>query len=226
MTLNTVAKHYASLTPEERFRLILAAGARGDDAEQERLSSAGRRIALSVNDHTPFALSFNELDHLVYADLLAAAADYLEAIGLTTDTGPPDDGEDTPEDGDRYEDEGDLKGDDGWDETRDWNFDLALALGFILKVKCDGWKLFCERLNVPPFVMWTFLPGYDRLERALKLAGEAAFVPEGMLRFLNSRRSKRKPELPQLTTVPITADAIAAGHDRLFRERARWWGGE
>jgi hypothetical protein len=45
MNAKTLAKHYASLTAEERFRLIGAAGARGEKAEQDRLAAAaGRRI--------------------------------------------------------------------------------------------------------------------------------------------------------------------------------------
>lgn len=34
MNANAVAKHYAILTAEERFRLILAASGRGDAAER------------------------------------------------------------------------------------------------------------------------------------------------------------------------------------------------
>jgi hypothetical protein len=226
MNLNAIIKHYPSLTPEERFSLIIAAGARGDHAEQERLSSAGRRLSLSVRDHAPFALAFNELDYLVYAELLAAAADYLECMGMAAGACLPGDGVATPGEDDRFEDEGEPKGDAGWEMTRNPNLDLALALGFTLKVKCDGWKLFCERLNVPPFPRWALLPGYDRLERALSLTDVAAFGPEGMLRFLNSLRNKCEPELPPLSEVPFTAEAIATGHGRLFRERARWWGGE
>ena len=41
MNASTVTKHYGLLTPEERFRLILAAGGRGDEAEQDRLVSTG-----------------------------------------------------------------------------------------------------------------------------------------------------------------------------------------
>jgi hypothetical protein len=104
--------------------------------------------------------------------------------------------------------------------------DLARALAFTLKVKGDGWRLFCERMNVPPFGMWTSRPGYDRLERALNLAEEDAFVPEEMLRYLNGLRRKRKSELSQLTAVPFTAEATAAGYERLFREIAAWLGGE
>ena len=37
MKANALARHYGNLTAEERFRLILAAGARGDKAEEDRL---------------------------------------------------------------------------------------------------------------------------------------------------------------------------------------------
>ena len=42
MTANTAAKLYSNLTPEERFRLILAAGGRNDDAERDRLVRASQ----------------------------------------------------------------------------------------------------------------------------------------------------------------------------------------
>jgi hypothetical protein len=44
----TLARHYANLTPEERFRLILAAGSRGDEAERDRLVSTGQRITAAA----------------------------------------------------------------------------------------------------------------------------------------------------------------------------------
>jgi hypothetical protein len=58
---NPVAKLYDRLTSEERFRLISAAGARGDEAEQNRLIAAGERIHLSGQDHAPYADAFIEL---------------------------------------------------------------------------------------------------------------------------------------------------------------------
>jgi hypothetical protein len=43
-------------------------------------------------------------------------------------------------------------------------------------------------LHLPPFLLRQELPGFDRLQRALALAKEAAFVPEGMLCWLNAIR--------------------------------------
>jgi hypothetical protein len=99
---------------------------------------------------------------------------------------------------------------------------VALASGFLLKAKADGWKLFCARLSVPPFAAWAGLPGLARLERALGLAEQAAFVPEGMVRWLND---VRPAGAPAVTAAPWTAEA-AAGIDRLFQERVAWWGGQ
>jgi hypothetical protein len=98
-----------------------------------------------------------------------------------------------------------------------------LASGFLLKAKADGWKLFCERLGVPPLAAWAGLPGLARLERALALAERTAFVPEGMVRWLNAVRPAGEPAV---TALPWAAETTAAGIDRLFRERVAWWGGE
>jgi hypothetical protein len=99
---------------------------------------------------------------------------------------------------------------------------LALGHGYVLKTKTDGWKLFCERMNVPPFAAWKHLPGYERLQRALKLAEEVAFVPEGFLRYLDAIRSAGEPEL---TEVPLTVERVAAAAEDMFRQRVTWWGG-
>jgi hypothetical protein len=80
-----LARHYANLTPEERFRLILAAGARGDEAERSRLVSTGQRITLSIQDHAPYAHAFEELSFLLFIELLEEAARYLEAFARADD---------------------------------------------------------------------------------------------------------------------------------------------
>ena len=53
MNTKALAKHYSQLTPEELFRLIMAANARGDKAELDRLANAGQRITLSMSAHSP-----------------------------------------------------------------------------------------------------------------------------------------------------------------------------
>jgi hypothetical protein len=223
MRANAVAGHYALLTPEERFRLIVAAGARVDTAEQDRLAAAGRRLTLGVSDHFPFALAFNELALALFADLLAAAADYLEALHLADSLSPFADDEPSP----GAESRGDESAgaEDGADRVTTWgqSLDLALALGYTLKAKGDGWKLFCERMGVPPFAAWDGWPGCDRLHRALALAEDLAFSPEGMVRWLQRLRPESGPEV---TPLRLTPEAWAAGLEKLFRGCVQRCGGE
>jgi hypothetical protein len=79
MSHNPLAKDYNSLTPEERFRLILAARDRGDQTEAEQLERVGRRDPFSVPDHAPYMQTFIHLKLLTFIQLLEYAARYLDA---------------------------------------------------------------------------------------------------------------------------------------------------
>jgi hypothetical protein len=227
-TASAVTRQYGLLTPEERFRLILAAGARGDADEQGRLRRAGGRLTLGLPDHAPYAHAFDELSWLVFIELLDSAAAYLEAF-LQADSAELCNTDEVGEDQGGDEGEGAEAGAAGAGpggagrSAVDRWLGIALASGLLLKSKADGWKLFCGRLSVPPFAAWAGLPGLARVERALALAQEAAFVPEGLVRWLNGVRPAGAPEV---TAVPWTAEEAAAGLDRLFRERVAWWGGQ
>jgi hypothetical protein len=226
MNANAVAKHYGSLSPEERFRLILAASARGDEAERERLVNAGGRITLSMRDHSPYAHSFSELNLLVFVELLEQAAGYFEAFfradeaadifgGEAGEEGEGDDTEDGPDAEGTMGGKGDLT-------PAQRALDLALALGFMLRTKAEGWKLWCERLKLPPFLFWEELPGFDRLQRALALAEKAAFVSEGFLQWLNRVRPEGSPVL---SAVPLSVEGVADAIEHMFQNRVEWWGG-
>lgn len=216
MNANPVAKHYPHLTPDQRFRLLVAAGARGDEAERTRLLSAGRRITISVQDHAPHAHAFHELSLLTFIELLEAAADYLDAYSWADDAGVAgeDDPQDEPEEGADAEAEG--------EDRAVADSLLTLAKGYVLKTKADGWKLFCHRMGIPPFASWEALPGFDRLQRALALTEKAALTPEGVLRWLNDARPT---EAPEQTGIPLTAEGQADAAAAMFRTRVTWWGG-
>ncbi len=81
-----LAKNYKCLTPEERFRLILAASGRGDEAERDRLKNAGGRITLSLQDHAPYAQAFGDLALLIFIELLEEAASYQEGFLMAPTT--------------------------------------------------------------------------------------------------------------------------------------------
>jgi hypothetical protein len=234
MNANALAKNYGILTPEERFRLILAAAGRGDEAEQDRLANAGGRVTRIMQDHAPHAIAFNDLGLHTFIELLEEAARYREALVLAGGPGGGD-GEDEDcgtaegEEGGGAEEGPGAKADAEPAEDDDGGrpawvraLDLALAAGFVLRVKAEGWKLFCKRLNVPPFVLWECFPGFDRLQRSLALAEKAAFVPEGFLRWLNRIRPAGEPARAE---VPFTPRGIADATEEAFRDRVKWWGG-
>jgi hypothetical protein len=233
MNANALAKHYDRLEPEERFRLILAAGARGDEAEQDRLYLAAPRITLSFSHHAPWAHAFDQLATLVYVELLEEVARHQDAFERWSDAA------------ENIDDEDDASPEDEEDEPADpasvaaaaeekrkgpfWERMLQLyyAEGFVLKTKIAGWRLFCERLTIPPFALWKLLPGFDRLQSAIDLLeGDGpppAFEPEGMVRWLNGIRSEGAPEatLGALLSPGRSADDLEIA----FRRHVEWWGG-
>lgn len=245
MNAKTVANHYPSLTPEERFRLIVAAGARGDQTEMDRLVRAGRRLTLRMSDHSPWALAFIELAQMVFLEMLEETAKYHDALerwrdadklcgsDRETDTGHGDEDDVEDEDLEAVDEStcDDIGTADQDDEESLPNrmFDFYLAQGFILKTKVDGWKMFCERLSLPPFGVWQLLPGFQRFRLAVQRledqGGRYALVfrAEGMLRWLRKIRPKGAP-VPSAENL-ISANRIADELDQEFRERVAWWGG-
>jgi hypothetical protein len=71
-------------------------------------------------------------------------------------------------------------------------------------------------MNVPPFLLWKGLPGFDRLQRAPALAEKAAFAPDRLLRWLNRIRPAGEPER---TEIPLTAAAVADSTEEVFRKQ-------
>jgi hypothetical protein len=227
MNANAVARHYGSLTPEERFRLILAASGRGDEVERDRLGKAAQRITLSMPEHAPYAHAFDELALLVFLELLEEAARYRDANDRAEDAfdlfGDEDnqaegDGEGADAEAEAMPADRDRSSPPAWQRP----LELAYAAGYVLRARADAWQRFCARLTVPPFKLWEGLPGFERLQRALDLAEEAAFAPEGFLRWLNGVRPAGEPEL---TAVPLTVEGLAEALAELFAQRVEWWGG-
>jgi hypothetical protein len=229
----TLTRHYSELTAEERFRLILAAGAHGDGAEQERLAAVGGRLTLTMRDHAPFGHAYYEPALLTYIDLSESAAKYREALHRADDAEILNDDESEDDLGDAEAEAAEAEADGtAADETAEAEaqtlaeqfFNFALAEGFMLKVKGDGWKLWCERMGIPPFAAWEGLPGLDRLQWALRLADQSAFTAVGVLRWLNEIAPAGQPVLRELPKA-LTGEAHAAATEKMFRERVKRWGG-
>jgi len=237
MTINALARHYDRLGAEERFRLILAAGARGDEAEQGRLCQTAPLITLRFSHHAPWAFAFHQLATLVYVEILEEVARHHDAFERWCDAADDQEREDDADEGDTGKSEEDAPADPAsvaaaaevkrkgpfWERM----LQLYYAQGFMLKTKITGWKLFCERLTLPPFELWKLLPGFDRLQSAIDLlegnGPPPAFEPEGMVRWLNSIRSEGKPEatLDALLSPGRSANDLEIA----FRRHVEWWGG-
>jgi hypothetical protein len=231
MNTNGIAKHYDKLTPEESFRLILAAGIRGDEAEADRVVQAEKRITLSFPAHAPYAHAFHELLFWNYIELLEDAALYLESNELfrtqlreSIDSAPTRKRtkKTTPRPKART-------GENDAAEYPAWHHSgrLARGVGFLFKVKVHGWKLFCMRLNVLPVALWEQMefPGVDRLKRAVALAhaGTVFSSAAEMTLWVNEVRPAGDPERTEADI--LTPEWFAAHLDAAFRERVRWWGG-
>jgi len=139
MKTNALVRHYDRLGAEERFRLIAAAGARGDEAEQDLLYRAAPRITLSCSHHTPWAEAFDRLAMWVYMELQEEVARHQDAFERWSDasedyTGAGDadpENDDEDEDGSEGEDASDaVAAPDNPQERPAWERMLALLSHF------------------------------------------------------------------------------------------------
>lgn len=207
MTVTGLAKQYDVLTAEERFRLILSASGRGDDADRDRLVRSAPTITSTMPHHSPFAQAFEDVASFTFMELVDDAARFLDMLnrsGAATDLFGDDgksDGKASP--GYRY-------------------FLIARAAAHVLGVKVDGWQQFCDGLGVPGLLVWGVYPGFERLQETLARAAAVAFSAEEMLAW---RNDKRPAGIPAQTAVSLTAEAFAADLETVFRQRVGWWGG-
>jgi hypothetical protein len=191
MNTGALAREYDKLTPGERFPLIVSANARGDEAEADRLANSAGWKSFRQRDFLPHSEAFRDLAIGVFVELLDLVAELAERSADATDAIADTRGHKSKRQG------AGTKGRDGKSPAWEHYMHLEYAFGFLLKTKADGWKLFCERRHLPPFSLWEFLPGWERLQRYLKrVEGTAewpgmAFQREGMLRFMNSVRLKK-----------------------------------
>lgn len=221
---------YSAFTPEERFRLIYAAGSRDDSTEQSRLRQSGGTVTRSFAAHVPSAHAFLELsqtyflflleESLLYRDLMLLKDDPQVKISLT----PPPKKEPQPP---SLPGEEPVNAEVDLDRIeRELNNEMEplnrlLALGYRLHAQARGWELFCRRRAIPPFTLWETMPGYSRLQLGLKLAENVAFKESGYRRWLNE---KRPAGAPKLKVAPLTAKRVAREIQTLYQRFLEWWG--
>jgi hypothetical protein len=210
MSTKSLARQYDKLTPRERFPLIVAAAARGDDVERERLIASAPRATYSLPDYWGVAHCFDFLSDVHFTKLLELAADYLEDFACWFGGGK--------------------KAAEAAQDRSDFRY-----WGYVFKAYLDGWRLFCAELGLDPEHCWKPLPGFETVKRAEGLAEGrpdegipgAAFVEVGAARYL-VRAALGDPEADvddeTAKQVPVpTAEAIAASLRLVWEEQLKRW---
>ncbi|MBN9518503.1 hypothetical protein J0H58_08290 [bacterium] len=147
MTADRLARHYPALQPDERLALMLAAAARGDDLDHERLVAAAPRVTFTTLHTFPRALAFREVLDRFRAERLALAARYFHARSLAADAAG---------------------------RVRERFDGVARVYGYLLLAYRDGWARFCDEHLLPTGGLDEHLVGGDVLVAAEGEAEEEA----------------------------------------------------
>ena len=207
MNLNHLAKLYDTLTPKERLPLIIAAGARGDSAEQHRLGTSAPTQSVMFPNYYPLAEALEKAVFYHMLTLLDLAAHFWQWWGLSMCRVLKDSGAAAEHKPRRRRAAADL--------VKDWrtaSLPRYYAARFVAHV--DGWKQFCTELKIDPEVQLQLLIGWDMVQRTEKEAREQGFDAEEAARFV------------RLETVPVEGnDSVERGPTPVetAAELARAW---
>src|SRR5690348_10803104 len=91
MNSDHLARHYEALTPWERLPLIVAASARGDAVEEDRLARSAPRHAFRLPDFWGLAEGLDDLMKLYLLQQLDLAAFYWRFTAYLADRDLPGD---------------------------------------------------------------------------------------------------------------------------------------
>jgi hypothetical protein len=196
MNTNGLAKLYDRLTPRERLPLILAASARGDDVEAERLARSAPRRDVRLPDYHGLGegMLFACLFHLLA--LLDTALLHWQAAGLQSQASA-------------------FLGEDG-EACAERLGEAARIYAYLFTVKMDGWRRFCSEFNVDPDFLMQDLPGYETVQRGEEAARRVAFTPDEATAWMR----RGGDDAAQV----VTAEAVSASLWAFLEQRAEWWG--
>jgi hypothetical protein len=195
MKTDCLARLYDRLTPRERLALIVAATARGDEADRARLVASAPTHLFRVPDYYGLAEGLRSLALLHVAHMLDLAARYRHASGLVAQ-------------------EGDCKGRAGQAE-RARRLDAERMLAYLLVVNAEGWTRFCSEMQLDGDLLLKNLPGYETLTRAEEVGRLMAFTSEEAAAWAR-REDCESAEV-------LTGDVVVASmREFLDRQVQRW----
>ena len=177
MNLDHLTKLYDQLTPRERLPLIIAAGVRGDKAEQERLSASAPKEKYQAPNYYRLSRALKEAVYVHRLTLLDLAALFWRGWGLWNAFGLPN-----PEDAPRrkrHRRKAEAEGSLGW-----WAHGICRYYAARFVAHVEGWKLFCSELHIDPEVQLKFMIGWETILQTEKQARALAFSPEEAAKFV------------------------------------------
>lgn len=198
MNTNGLAKLYYRLTPKERLPLILAASARGDEAERNRLAHSAPKEAFGLPDYHGRAEGMQLVSLLHMLELLDAAALYLQASGMLAEWAAfaalTKEEEDAP--------------------TKRLRATVK-TFAYLFMVKVEGWKRFFSEFNVDPDLLMKDLPGFATVQSTEEAARLTAFTPDEATAWARQRGG-------ETAGVP-TAEDVAVSLSAFVNEWAKRW---
>jgi hypothetical protein len=146
MNTNGLAKHYAKLTPLERVPLLIAAEARGDEAEFSRLKSSAPRRCFAISDHADL---IDRLFRIAYA-LMMLQLDLTAWYWQVSEI---------------HAEHSWMRDDEGDDPMGDRLMFLERLAAYCFLVNADAWQRFCGELSIDKDALLRDSPGYDTVKR-------------------------------------------------------------
>src|SRR5262245_12179496 len=128
MNANMLARLYDQITLWERIPLLLAADARGDESERQRLFDASPLRTWRFSEHLLAEQALHTLALMYITEQLDAAAGYFFALWKMQDADNP--------------------------RPEDW-LRAAEARAYFFTANADAWRRFCAELGIAPEALTT-----------------------------------------------------------------------
>lgn len=162
MTPSRLPRHYDALTPWERLPLIVAASARADDVEVDRLIRSAPTHGCRVRDYWGLAEALNELVTNYLLEQLDLVASYLQVMTFREQEPLPSA----------------RKAQRQQQQQQEQRCLLSRMQVYQFVVRADGWKQLCAELSIDPDVLLRGQPGFDTLVRFEEQVRPIAFNAE------------------------------------------------
>jgi hypothetical protein len=195
MNLNGLSRLYDRLTPRERLPLILAASARGDEAELDRLVNSASSKLYRMPDYHGLAEGMELAALLQQTELLDVAAAYWWVGGMLAEHEAWTDGEE--------------------DEPSKRLRAVVRMFAYIFTTKLDGWRQFCAESKIDAEQLMNRLPGHDTLTRTEEATRDLAFSGEEAAAWMR--------EFGNETAEMLTAESVATDLTTFVNSCAERW---